>query len=162
MIGKIHGDRRLTHEFVLVAQCVWYWYELEEAAPLLEDSLRVWKDYQTAAGNYPVPFKRLKWLNFKKHDANWDLWHSAKDFWYLNHFLLGQIFQRQSKKRKAVEAFQQFLTYEPDFELDLTKCMDRHSAFIYLKSDIPDARAAKAAIAQICGEDPSSNDFPNN
>ena len=149
MIGKEHSDRRLTREFVLVSQAVWYWYELEEAAPLLEDALRIWKEYQQAQGKNPVPFKRLNTMPRDRHDYNWNIWHHAHDFWYINHYFLGQIYQQQGKKQQAIHHFQQFLIYEPNYIFDEKTAGERHPHFIYLKVPVPDSKTAREALTAL-------------
>jgi len=135
------GSRPLVFEFVAIAQMSWYFYCLDEALPILEDSLHFAKEYMFKFHN-KLTYKSLTMLNGESKDfykKSKEIWDNPEDYWYFTYCYLADMYFEKNDYKKAIENYEEMLKYIPNFTYINPKYL--HPAFYYECYQIPDTKA---------------------
>lgn len=134
------SSRPLVFEFVAIAQMAWYFYCLEEALPILEDSLHFAKEYMLKNKN-KLTYTPITKLNGDDKDfyiKSKPIWDDPEQYWYFSYCYLGDIYYEKKDYKKAIECFVEMLKYIPNFSYINPKYL--HHAFYYECYQIRDTK----------------------
>lgn len=153
---EAHGDScyHPLGAYVLASQFLWHEYQLETAEPhlirsaYLASTLETPKDMKGESEKM-IPVQKLANIKFDKHYA--ERYYQNASLYALNYFYLGELYEKQQQYFKAIEAYQMFLTYEPNF---VAKKLALREGYYDLSRQLPDSKKAKERIEYLSKQDP--------
>ncbi|HAS46858.1 MAG TPA: hypothetical protein DCS93_40610 [Microscillaceae bacterium] len=129
--------------YVIISQFLWHYYKLDTAEAHLIRSAQMAEQLVRDDGKKVIPFQKLNTIEFTDHYAG-QYYHNPS-LYALNYFYLGELYNSQKQHKKATDAYQKFLVFEPDFIAPRLVLQD---GFYDLSRQIPDSRQAKERIGR--------------
>lgn len=128
--------------YVIVSQFLWFHYQLKEAEKHLIRSVEFAKNLLNKEDQKKIiTFKKLSTVKFDNHYA--EPYYQNAQLYTLNYFYLGELYETQNLAEKAIQNYEKFLEYEPNFVAQKNII---NNAYYDLVRPIPDSQQAKERI----------------
>ena len=137
----------LVFEYISIAQMFWYFYEFNESLGILEHSLEQVIIYLKNKNNGELPYFQLTELT---SEIDSKIWYKPYDFFYFNYLYIAEIYEKFENYEKAIENYEKFLTFIPNFKNNLVKiyCRDYFNS----SKKIPDAFSISNILKDLYGK----------